>query len=245
MSTEDYEIESDQIQIEFTDAFNPTLRSPNTAFEEPFYQTRDTFMDVDLYKSFLDNAISRFRHSKTYTNYKHYLYEIGLNRCQLLGNVTSEVASIEMHHNFLNIFDIALLITENYINTIGYVCTFDVVQSLKEEHKNNNIPIVMLSKTAHQLFHNSDGEMIIPARMCFGYWLNLLNRYKYGITIDIANKVIRFLKESAEFEQHYIPENNKSQQLLALRDQIESWSYYNEYGESSNIMIGGVMYNMP
>lgn len=241
----DYEIESSNIQIEFTDTFNPTLRSSNTTFEEPFYQTRETFMDVDVYKAFLDNCISRFRHSKTYTNYKHYLYEIGLDRCQLLGNITSEMASIEMHHNFLNIFDITLLITENFLNTQKYVCTFDVVQSLKEEHKNNNIPIVMLSKTAHQLYHNSDGGILIPARMCFGYWLNLLNRYKYGITIDIANKVIRFLKESAEFEERYIAENDKSQQLLALGNDIANWSYYNEYGESANNMIGGVMYSIP
>ena len=237
------DITTEQVQIEFSDKYNPSLRSPNIPFEQPFYHTRDTFMDVDVYKAFLDNAISRFRHSKTYTHYKHYLYEIGLDRCQLLGQIDKSMATIEMHHNFLNIFDIALLITEDYLNTIGYVSTFDVVQTLKDEHKNNNIPIVMLSKTAHQLFHNSDGNIVIPARMCFGYWLNLLNRHKYGITIDIANKVIRFLKESAEFEQHYIPEDNKSSQLLALRDQIESWSYYNEYGDSYNKLIGGVIYD--
>lgn len=237
------DIITEQVQIEFSDKYNPSLKSPNTPFEQPFYHTRDTFMDVDIYKAFLDNAISRFRHSKTYTHYKHYLYEIGLDRCQLLGQIDKSMATIEMHHNFLNIFDIALLITEDYLNTIGYVSTFDVVQTLKDEHKNNNIPIVMLSKTAHQLFHNSDGNIVIPARMCFGYWLNLLNRHKYGITIDIANKVIRFLKESAEFEQHYISEDNKSAQLLALRDQIESWSYYNEYGDSYNKLIGGVIYD--
>ncbi len=237
------DIESARVQIEYTNQYNPSLRSPNTPFEQPFYHTRDTFTDVDVYKAFLDNVISRFRHSKTYTHYKHYLYEIGLNKCQLLGQIDNTMATIEMHHNFLNIFDIALLITENYLNTIGYVSTFDVVQTLKEEHKNNNIPIVMLSKTAHQLFHNSDGDIVIPARMCFGYWLNLLQRYRYGITIEIANKVIRFLKESAEFEQNYIPEDNKAGQLLALRDQIQDWSYYNEYGESSNRMIAGVMYD--
>lgn len=234
-------IESEEVQIEFSDKYNPSLRSPNTPFEQPFYQTRDSLMDVDIYKAFLDNCISRFRHSKTYTHYKHYLYEIGLDKCQLLGNITNEMATIEMHHNFLNIFDITLLITENYLNTIGYVCTFDVVQSLKEEHRNNNIPIVMLSKTAHQLFHNSDGNIVLPARMCFGYWLNLLNKYKYGITIDIANKVTRFLKTSAEYEQNYIKDDNASAKLLGLRDQIQDWSYYNEYGESYNRMIGGII----
>lgn len=232
---------SDKVQIEFSDKYNPHLSSPNTEFQEPFYQTRETFMDVDRYKAFIENCISRFRHSRTYKNYKHYLYEIGLDKCQLLGQITSEMATIEMHHNFLNIFDITLLITEHILNTIGYVCTFDVVQCLKEEHKNNNIPIVMLSKTAHQLYHNSDGNVVLPARMCFGYWLNLLNRYKYGITIDIALKVKRFLEVSADFEQHYLPEDDYSSRLLSLRDQIQDWSIYNEYGEDPNKLVAGVI----
>lgn len=227
------------IHISYGDQYNPTLRSPNTPFEQHFYHTRDDFMDVDEYKKFIENCISRFRHSVTYKNYKHYLYEIGLDKCQLLGKVTSEMASIEMHHNFLNIFDITLLITEHLLNTSGYVSTYDVVQLLKEEHMNNNIPIVMLSKTAHQLYHNGDG-MILPGRMCFGFWYNLLKKYNKGITIDIAQKVIVFLKRSVEFEQNYLPEDNRSNFLLAVRDEVKGWSEYNEYAD--NMRINGVIY---
>ena len=56
--------------------YNPTLRSPNTPFEQPFYQTRDTLTDVDTYSQFLKNAIRRFRSSRTYKNYiqPHGLY---------------------------------------------------------------------------------------------------------------------------------------------------------------------------
>lgn len=228
------------IHISYDDQYNPTLRSPNTPFEQPFYHTRDTFTDVDEYKYFLENCISRFRHSKRYTNYKKYLYNIGLDHCQLMGNISKEQASIEMHHNFLNIFDITLLITEHMLNTYGYVSTFDVVQALKDEHSQNNIPIVMLSKTAHQLFHNSNGEMILPARMCFGYWYELLKKYNRGITIDIATKIIKFINISNQFEQNYITDNNKSNYLLAVRDEVKGWSEYNEYAD--HMRINGVVY---
>lgn len=228
------------IHICYDDQHNPTLRSPNTPFELPFRHTRDTFMDVDEYKYFIENCISRFRHSKTYKNYKKYLYDIGLDHCQILGNISKEEATVEMHHNFLNIFDITLMITEHFINTKGSVSTFQVVQALKDEHKQNNIPIVMLSKTPHQLYHNSNGDLILPARMCFGYWYNLLKKYNRGITIDIATKVIKFLKISMEFENNYVPEDNKSNYLLAVRDDVKGWSQYNDYAD--HMRIAGVVY---
>lgn len=229
------------VKVEYSMAGNPTLKSPNTPFEQPFLSDKDTFMDVDEYKAFVENCISRFRHSATYKNYKHYLYDIGLNRCQLMGNITSDMGvAIEMHHNFLNIFDITVMITEHMINTVGYCTTFDVVQALKEEHKNNNIPIVMLSKTAHQLYHNSNSNVFIPARMCFGFWYELLQKYNRGITLNIAQKVVTFIQGSIDYEQQYLPEEDMTRKLLQVRENVEGWSKYNEYADYMPVL--GVVY---
>lgn len=233
------ENEIPDIRLSYDDKYNPTLKSPNTPFEQPFMQTRETLMDVDYYKRFLQNCIRRFRSSVTYTGYKHFLYELGLDHCQLLGNISSEEATIEMHHNFLNIFDIALMICEHLLNTYGYITSFDIIHGLKEEHRNNDIPIVMLCKTAHQLYHNSEEGLVLPARMCFGYWIDLLKKYNRGITINIAEKVIIFLQKSIEFEEGYI-ENNMTNNLLEVRDQVMNWSEYNEYGD--NMLISSVVY---
>lgn len=227
------------VLIEYSDKENPTLHSPNAIVDCSFRQTKETFMDVDLYKKFIKNCMSRFRRSKTYNNYKHYIYDIGLGRCQLLGKIDSEMATIEMHHNFLNLFDITLLITEHLVNTNGSVTTFDVVQELKEVHKANEVPIVMLSKTAHQLYHNGDG-VVLPARMCFGYWINLLKNYNRGITISIAQKVIYFIQRSIEFEQENNYLNDCSNNMLAVRDHVLEWSEYNEYAD--RIPISGYVY---
>ena len=206
--------------IDTYDNDNPTLISPNAFYELPFYQTRDTLMDVEVYKRFLDNAISRFRSSRTYKNYKSYLYGLGMDKCQFHGNINSEMASIEMHHNMLTIFDIALIITEHTLNTVGRITTFDLVNLLKAEHINNRVQLVMLSLTPHQLYHNEPDFFIHPD-MCFGNWAEFLEKYKYGITQDVAFKILFYLKRAIEFG------SSNDNKLLELRDSVYDWSSLN------------------
>ena len=201
---------------------NPVLSSPNSVYAISFYQTRDTLMDIDTYRVFLKKCESRFRHSFTSTNYKGYLIDIGMNRCQVHGYITSDMegVSIEMHHAILTLFDICLLITEHMLNTVGYVTTFDVVQALKEEHKANNIALVMLSKTPHQMYHAESSQFFIHPSMCFGNWPKLLEKYKLGLTQDVAFKVLYYLKKAIETE------GTTDNGLLNLREKIKEWSGY-------------------
>lgn len=197
--------------------YNPTLRSPNTPFEQPFYQTRDTLTDVDTYSQFLKNAIRRFRSSRTYKNYKAFIMSLGMDRSQVHSNITSDMADIEMHHNMLNIFDLAFIITEHIINTRGYITTFELVMLLKKEHREHHICLVMLDKTSHQL-HHADKRFYIHPSMCFGDWLAFLNTYPYGITRDIAMKIIKYLETADKVG------DTQTQQYLNLRNQIADWS---------------------
>ena len=218
--------------------FNPSVHSPNCSWDLQFYATEDSFVDIEFYKRFLDNAIHRFRTSRTYKNYKGYLMELGMNRCQILGNIDENMADIEMHHNFLTIFDVALMITEHTIKTKGHITTFDLVNLLKEEHKNNRIPLVMLTRTVHQLYHANE-DFVIPAQYCFGYWQELLIKYNKGITRDIAYKCLNFIHKSIDIKQ--IGTNQQlAGEILRLRDDIIDWSDLNEYG--STMRISGVVY---
>ncbi len=211
---------------------NPTIYSDNCPYQLPFYQTRETLINIEDYKKFLDNSISRFHHSRTYKRYKGYLIDLGLNRCHFHSNITNEMATIEMHHNMITIYDIAIIITEHVINTRGYISSFDLVQLLKEEHKANNIQLVMLSLTPHQLYHDNPDFFIHP-HMCFGNWPHFLTKYNKGITLDIAFKILFYLKKAVE--------NNNSQdnQLLDIRDKILNWSGLNNH----MYLEGGFDYN--
>lgn len=199
---------------------NPTLTSPNSYLQLSFYLTKESAIDIETYKRFLDNAISRFRRSKRYKKYKGFLIELGLDRCQFHGNITNEQATIEMHHNMLTIFDIAVIITEHVLNTKGYISTFDLVQLLKQEHTNHRVQLVMLSLTPHQLYHNNPDFFIHP-KMCFGNWVEFLNIYNTGLTQDIAYKLLFYLKRAEEMGE------SDDKDLLNLRQTILDWSYLN------------------
>lgn len=209
----------------------PYLSFPGAEYPLLFYQTRETLADIDRYKAFLDNCIHRFRKSRAYKGYKAYLMMMGLNRCQINGNIQDGMANIEMHHNFLNIFDITILISQHILNTVGRCTTFDIISLLIQEHKNNNIPIVMLSETTHQLYHDNP-DFYIPISMTFGQWWNLLIKYRYGITLDIAYKVINYIKKCQN--------NNELKDIgfYQLSNTIKSWGDYNEY--NSNTIISNL-----
>ena len=227
------------IEVEYDDTYNPMLSSPNAPYSLPFYMTRDTMADVEIYKAFLDNAISQFRHSKFYKNYKSYLMGLGLDHCQVLSNVNEDnvgARGIEMNHNFLTIFDIALMITEHVLNTVGYISTFDLIYLLKEEHKANRVPIVMLSETVHEMYHQNE-DMVFPAQMCFGYWVELIQKYNKGITPKIAQKIIDYLDRSIHDSDGM--NANIINELLGLRNYVEGWSRFNEYGDIYRINNNG------
>ena len=205
---------------------NPTILSPNTDFNIQFALTRETAYDLDEYKEFLDSAIRLFRHSRTYRHYKAYLHSLGMICCQFHPyiQVTDDDDILEMHHCMLNIYDIAILITEHTLNTVGAITEFDLAELLKFEHINNRIPIVMLCKTCHQLYHHK--YLYVHPNMCFGKWWELIERYKLGLNRDIMFKLMMYLKKAGEDK---LPiQQEKNAKLLKLRDELADWSGLNQ-----------------
>lgn len=202
---------------------NPIIVSPNTFLQLPFMQTRETLSDPETYRRFIINCESRFRKSAFYKNYKSFLYSIGMDHCQVHGNISNEMASLEMHHNMLTLFDIIFIITEHMLNAGYCVNTYRIVQITKQEHTKHHIQLVMLSRTPHQAYHNSNNQFYISPSMCFGDWYTFLQTYKLGITKDIALKIITYLDKS-------IQNGNKTEDnnLLNIRNEVLSWSQYND-----------------
>lgn len=204
------------------DDLNPTLCSPHNSFDISFYQTKESLMDPEKYKSFLKNAERRFRASKEYKAYKSYLMSMGFDHCQIMGNIeVGDNVDIELHHNILNLFDICIMISEHVLNTVGYISTFDLIQLLIQEHFENRVGVTFLSCTAHELFTNGD-ESYIPPEMTFGKWWELLEKYRFGITYEIAQKLIKYISKY----QNQLPNSIN----IIQQEQILNFAYYNEYG---------------
>lgn len=204
--------------VGYMDNDNPTISSPFSPFVIQFYQTPDSLNNIEDYRTFLKNVESAFRTSREYKAIKARLIESGMTNCQVHGNLNSEMVDIEMHHNMLTLFDLAMIITEHLIRTTGKASTFDVVRLLIDAHNNNEVLLIMLSKTPHQVYHNNP-EFFLPFEMCIGEPWKFLEKYKYGITQDIAYKILRYLRQEEK-------NNGKinDQGLLNIRNSILSWS---------------------
>lgn len=204
--------------VGYMDGDNPTLSSPYSPFIIQFYQTPDSLNNIEDYRIFLKNIESSFRMSREYKAIKARLIESGMSNCQIHGNLNNEMVTIEMHHNMLTLFDLAMIITEHMVRTIGRVSSFDIERLLVDAHNNNEVLLVMLSKTPHQVYHNNS-EFFLPFEMCIGEPWKFLEKYKYGITQDIAYKILRYLRQEEKNEGKVA-----DQGLLNIRKSILSWS---------------------
>ena len=209
------------------DDFNPILYSPSSPFQISFAQTRESLMDVDIYRNFLYSAIGNFRQSEFYKHYKSHIISLGINRCQLHPNITTDTegTNLEMHHHVITILDIALIITEHILNTYGSITSFDLEELIKQAHKDHEVNIVFLCKTCHEIYHNSNKSLPVPISAGFGKWWDLLSRYRYGITKDFAFKLYYQLKNDL---YNADGRDKKIQDMMKIRDNIINWSEYND-----------------
>jgi hypothetical protein len=201
----------------YMDNGNPTLRSPTSTYELSLMQTKDSLNDIDFYSNFIHNAVMQFRKLRVYKNYKAYLMSLGLDHCQYLHNINSDMATLEMNHVVLTIFDVALMISEHIVNTTGHVSTCQIVAELRRVHTNNLVPLIIMSKTVHQLYHNEENFFVHPNQV-FGRWVELLNTYKNGITPEICVKLLYYIRNA---------KNNSSSldnNLLQVAETIKNWS---------------------
>ncbi len=210
--------------ISYLDNGNPTLRAASASYELSLLQTKETLTDIDSYGKFIHNAVSQFRHTRVYKEYKSFLMNLGLDHCSYLHNVNSDMAELEMNHCILNIFDVALMICEHYINTYGQCSTFHIVAALREEHTNHRVPLIMMSKTVHQLYHNDEMFFVHPKQV-FGKWTELLYRYQNGITPEICTKLLYYIRMALKTD------SSDDNELLTIANEIQNWSARN-YGST-------------
>ena len=122
----------------------------------------------------------------------------GLNFDQFMRGITDEHADVEMHHQLPTLNMAAIMICETYLNTKGYVTTFDIIKDLEEAHRNNMMNVVMLTSTNHQAYHN-DPSAFISLNMGYGDPFLFLEKYKIGLTLDICFKWLLQLKMEEQF----------------------------------------------
>lgn len=201
---------------------NPTVDSNTSEFELPFYKDEEYFINFDNFVNFVKAVERMVRTSNAYKRYIKYLIEdIGLTVCQVLPNVDGESATVEFHHGpILTLFDYTAIITDYLLAHEKKINTFIVANIVLEEHRNNIIQGVMLSKTVHELVH--DNAIFINTKQAFGDLNKFLTKYRDGINENMIEKINRYIEKCNQYESF-------DNDILKISGFVKSWK--KQYGD--------------
>lgn len=133
------------------------------------------------------------RNSYEYKAYVSYLKnELDLTRCSLLPgiNIKEMNVSLEFHHYPMNLFEIVETVGNQMVKNCKEgekISCFDIAQKVVEEHYLNNIGLVPLTKTLHDMAHNK--AIIIPMNKIHGNYKAFLRKYSDYISDDIRDRI--------------------------------------------------------
>ena len=111
---------------------NPMVVSPDETSAIYLSQTRDTLIDSEIYLRLIRSAEHAFRRGQFYKDYKCDIMNKGINMDQRRPGITSEVADIELHHNFITLEFMTIMMAEYMLNTVGYINSFIPKSFLKQ-----------------------------------------------------------------------------------------------------------------
>lgn len=197
---------------------NAVIGDPSQINHIQFYQTMETLMDPDEYIRFIYSVENQFKRSRFYRDYKHYIYNQGLDFDQSMRGISSDMADIELHHHLPTLKDAAIVITESFLQTTGQVCTFDVINGLIEAHRENMMGVIMLSSTNHQK-QRTDPTVFISITQLRGYPFKFLDKYGKHFTIDIAYKWLLQFRQEEQYENKTVWNS-----IAKARQQLLDWS---------------------
>lgn len=199
---------------------NPTIDSEFSLFELPFYKNEEYFSNIDNFVQFVKNVEKMVRTSVYYKKYINYLKnDLGLDYCQVLSNIKSDEKDkieIHMHHGpILTLFDYVSIITDYMLIKKEKINTFIIADKVLEEHFNNIIQVVMLSKTVHEEVHANN--IFLNLKQAFGDLNCFIKKYKDGINNEYKEKINKYIETSLKYDSF-------DKETLKLKDTIKCWA---------------------
>ena len=171
-----------------------------------------TLDDFKKFEKMLKSAVVLVRSSPEYRKYIKYLREeFDMAECSLLRGITTDNASIEVHHYPFTLFDIteivALYMKANHID----FTIFDLAERVCKLHYQNKVGLVALSSTVHELAHS--GAVFIPLKNVFGDVRSFCYEYNSGMNGDHLEKI----KSLVDLEDSAIADTNNKAVLARKR----------------------------
>ena len=132
------------------------------------------------------------RSSMEYRDYIAYLKEyVNMNHCAFFNNVENAQGSrvrIEIHHEPLTLFDIVKTVLNKHIEESIPLNDLYIADEVMELHYTNKVGLIPLSKSMHQIVHNSN-EVFIPLNLIYGDYKAFIEEYNDYLNEDLVDKL--------------------------------------------------------
>lgn len=200
-------------------ASNPIIDSANSEYYLPFYKEPDYFESYEATVKFIKSVEKMVRKHSFYRKYISYLIEIvGMNTCQVLSNIeVQEKVTHEMHHGpMLTLFDIVSIVLNDMLYKGESITTFSVTKKVLEEHRLNNVRVVLVTKTVHQQIH--DDNIFLHYKQGFGDTRAFLEKYRDGVDKSIIikiNEYIQWCEQNDSFDN----------EVLKIQEDMKLWGH--------------------
>lgn len=139
------------------------------------------------------------RSSLEYRDYINFLKDyVDMNRCAFFKGVENGNGSrvrIEVHHEPLTLFDIVQTVINKYIKQGIPLNDLFIADEVLSLHYLNNVGLVPLSKSVHQIVHHGT-DIIIPLTVVYGDYKKFLKDYEDYIDENLCYKLEQKLRET-------------------------------------------------
>ena len=127
------------------------------------------------------NRMKRYiRTSMEYRDYIAFLRDnIGMDACAFFNNISKSNGKrvrIEVHHEPLRLHDLVAIVIEKYEQEGIPLNDMMISEEVMKLHYRNQVGLIPLSKTLHQVVHKSD-KLVIPAYMIYGDYNQFVKEY--------------------------------------------------------------------
>jgi hypothetical protein len=151
------------------------------------------------------------RSSMEYRDYISYLKEyVDMNHCEFFTNIQNSQGSkvrIEIHHEPLTLYDIVYSVVNKFIAEGIPLNDLFIADEVMDIHYRNMVGLIPLSKSLHQIIHNSD-EIIIPLNIVYGNYRQFLIDYEDYLDETAIEKIERKISQTKNIKREMFDKLN-------------------------------------
>lgn len=169
------------------------------------YEYQENYETDTEKESIVKQAEALCRASMEYSDYIAYLRSnVGMDACAFFNNISkanSKKIRIEVHHAPLTLFDIIKLVLDRAIRTGDEINPMLLAEEATRIHYMNQVGLIPLSKTLHEVVHNSD-KLVIPMYMVYGDFRAFLENFSEELEMKenshIKAKIQKMIDQTRE-----------------------------------------------